>query len=140
MKNATAFVLLLFTSLSFAENYGAPLTLKNAISVEAAIAAASQQSSPILVEGKIGSVCQAKGCWMGFNSDAGDVRVTFKDYGFFVPITVVGKTVQAEGTLQKVTLSLEDSKHLVEDGGGDPDSVTEPMIEYQMVASGVVIK
>ena len=121
-------------------HFGAALTLKKPMTVEQAINNASNTSSPILVEGEIGSVCQAKGCWMGFNSKAGNVRVTFKDYGFFVPFSIVGKTVQAEGTLEKVTLSLEDSKHLVKDGGGDPDSVTEPLVEYQMVASGVVIK
>lgn len=146
MKTVIALLLLSFSIYSVADknadknHFGAALTLNKAISVEQAIAKANSSSSPILIEGKVGSVCQAKGCWMGFNSDAGKVRVTFKDYGFFVPFSVVGKTVQAEGTLEKVTLSLEDSKHLVEDGGGDPDSVTEPLVEYQMVASGVVIK
>lgn len=140
MKIILSVMLLALTLNATAENYGAPLTLTKAITVEEAIASASEQSSPVLVEGKIGSVCQVKGCWMGFNSEAGDVRVTFKDYGFFVPLSVVGKTVQAEGTLEKVTLSLEDSKHLVKDGGGDPDTVTEPLVEYQMVASGVVIR
>lgn len=145
MKIGFAFLLTMFTSVVFAENYGAPLTLSKTISVADAIAytdnpSVNKHSSPVLIEGKIGSVCQAKGCWMGFTSEAGDIRVTFKDYGFFVPQSVVGKTLQAEGIMQKTTLSLEDSKHLVEDGGGDPNSVTEPLVEYQMVASGVVIK
>ena len=139
MKNFVLMLLLLSSAKVFSETYGAPLTLSKSISVEEAITSVSQQSSPILVEGKIGSVCQVKGCWMGFTSNAGDIRVTFKDYGFFVPFSVIGKTVQAQGTLEKVTLSLEDSKHLVQDGGGDPNSVTEPLVEYQMVASGVVI-
>jgi len=144
MKSVFALLLLSISTVGFADGinnkYGAELTLNKTISVAQAIASAGKSSTPVLIEGTIGSVCQAKGCWMGFNSEAGDIRVTFKDYGFFVPFSIVGKTVQAEGTLQKVTLSLEDSKHLVKDGGGDPNAVTEPLAEYQMIASGVLVK
>ena len=139
MKSFLGLILLLNICFAFADNYGAPLTLSDAITVEEAINKAAISSEPVLVEGKIGSVCQVKGCWMGFTSTVGDIRVTFKDYGFFVPFSILGKTVQAEGTVQKVRLSLEDSKHLVKDGGGDPDSVTEPLVEYQMIASGVAV-
>jgi hypothetical protein len=45
-----------------------------------------------------------------------------------------------EGTLEKIELSLADSKHLIEDAGGDPEMVTEPILEYQFVASGVTVK
>ena len=140
MKGFVFLVSLAFSTAVFAQNYGAPLTLEQPISVEQAIQTAGQQNAPVLVQGKIGSVCQAKGCWMGFTSTAGDIRVTFKDYGFFVPFSIVGKIAQAEGRVEKITLSLEDSKHLVADGGGDPKSVTEPIIEYQMIASGVHIE
>ena len=140
MKIIAILLSVLLSTSVLADNYGAPLTLDKTISVAEAISiAATNTNEPVLVEGKIGSVCQAKGCWMGFTSDAGDIRVTFKDYGFFVPLSVIGKTVQAEGIVEKVVLSLADSKHLVKDGGGDPESVTEPLVEYQMVASGVVI-
>ena len=140
MKYFTAITFMVLATTVCAEQFGAPLTLKNPISVETAIANNTNSETPILIKGKIDKVCQVKGCWMGFTSSAGDIRVTFKDYGFFVPLTVIGKTVQAEGTLEQVTLSLKDSKHLVEDGGGDPNSVTEPLVEYQMVASGVVVE
>jgi hypothetical protein len=69
-----------------------------------------------------------------------DVRVTFKDYGFFVPSSIIGKTVLVEGTLEKVVMSLEDTKHYVKDAGGDPSTVTQPRTEYRIVATGVQAK
>ncbi|MEX1033370.1 MAG: DUF4920 domain-containing protein [Cellvibrionaceae bacterium] len=142
MKAAvTLFVLSLFSLTCFAEHYGAELSEAEPISVTEAIALVdANKQTTALVQGEVTSVCQAKGCWMGFSSEAGDVRVTFKDYGFFVPFSIVGKTVLAEGTVEKVQWSLKDSKHLTEDAGGDPDAVTEPIVEYQMVASGVKVK
>lgn len=141
MKKLATFAVLLFaTSFAFADQYGADLTLTNAISIDDAISATDAGAQdPLLIEGEVTAVCQVKGCWMGFTTENGEIRVTFKDYGFFVPLNIVGKTVLAEGTLEKVTLSLRDSKHLVKDAGGDPDTVTEPIVEYQMVATGVKV-
>ncbi|MEX0740853.1 MAG: DUF4920 domain-containing protein [Pseudohongiella sp.] len=131
-------MLLFFSIVAQAEQYGAAISDGQAISVPEAIASADAGiQETLLLEADVTSVCQAKGCWLGFSSEAGDVRVTFKDYGFFVPFSIRGKTVRVEGTLEKTELSLEDSKHLIEDAGGDPATVTEPIVEYQFVASGV---
>lgn len=131
----------LFSLASFAENYGATLSEAEPLSVTEVIELlGSNDRATVLVQGEVTSVCQVKGCWMGFSSQAGDVRVTFKDYGFFVPFSIMGKTVVAEGTVEKVQLSLKVSKHFVQDAGGDPDTVTEPITEYQMVASGVKVE
>jgi hypothetical protein len=45
-----------------------------------------------------------------------------------------------EGTLEKVVMTLEDTKHYVKDAGGDPSQVTSPRTEYRIVASGVEVK
>jgi len=142
MKNLVviASLLLLCSSFSHAEQYGAAVGSGPAKSVPDAIAAVDAGSQDVmLLEAEVTSVCQAKGCWLGFSSDAGDVRVTFKDYGFFVPFSIRGKQVRVEGMMEKTELSLEDSKHLIEDAGGDPATVTEPIVEYQFVASGVQV-
>lgn len=141
MKVFLALFISLFTLTGFAENYGAPLSEAAPISITEAIARVDAGDvGAALVQGEVTAVCQAKGCWMGFSSEAGDVRVTFQDYGFFVPFSIMGKTVLAEGTLEKVQLSLEDSKHFTQDAGGDPDTVTEPIVEYRMVATGVKVE
>ena len=66
--------------------------------------------------------------------------MTFKDYAFFVPPTLMGKTVLAQGELKKVAMTLEETKHYVKDAGGDPATVTEPRAHYELTASGVLVK
>jgi hypothetical protein len=132
---------LLIPTLVLAEHYGRELSGASPVPVAQAIEALGNEArTSVVVRDKVDSVCQVKGCWMGFATEAGDVRVTFKDYAFFVPFTIVGKTVVAEGELEKVTLSLEESRHLVEDAGGDPDQVLEPIVEYRLVAAGVKVE
>lgn len=141
MKVFLALLISLFALTGFAENYGATVSEAEPISITEAIELVNAGDvGTALVQGEVSAVCQAKGCWMGFSSEAGDVRVTFQDYGFFVPFSIMGKTVLAEGTLEKVKLSLEESKHFTQDAGGDPDTVTEPIVEYRMVATGVRIQ
>jgi hypothetical protein len=85
-----------------AENYGAPITLTGVASVESAIAKAGGDSAvEVVIEGKVAQVCQAKGCWLGLESAAGDVHVTFANDSFFVPQTLVGRIVRAQGRLTK---------------------------------------
>ena len=124
-----------------ADQFGAPVKGTNPISVDAAIAQFKKANQPtMLVEAKVDKVCLKKGCWMALKSKTTDVRVTFKDYGFFVPVSLVGKTVWVEGALSEKKLSLEQTKHYVEDEGGDPSKVTEARTDYQFVATGVLVK
>jgi len=141
MKVIVALVLIFASTLALAEHYGAPIKAKNPVALATAITQLEKQSTAsVLVESKVDKVCEAKGCWLGLVSDNGDVRVTFKDYAFFVPSSLIGKTVIVEGVLEKVTMTLDETKHYVKDAGGDPSSVTEPRVEYRIVASGVEVK
>ncbi|MCW8195934.1 DUF4920 domain-containing protein [Proteobacteria bacterium 005FR1] len=141
MKRTLALLAISLIALNVAaEEYGQQLSGRSPVSVVSAIQQLDANDRlAVTVRGQVDSVCQVKGCWMGFATEAGDVRVTFKDYGFFVPFSVLGKSVVAEGELEKVTLSLAESKHLVEDAGGDPAQVVEPIVEYRLVATGVKV-
>jgi len=141
MKLVVGLVFTLFSGLVCAQQYGAPLESRQAIPIESAIKQlAGQRTARVVVQSKVGKVCMAKGCWLGLTNADGEVRVTFKDYAFFVPPSLIGKTVLVEGTLEKVTMSLAETKHYVEDEGGDPSKVTQPRVEYRIVASGVEVK
>jgi len=144
MKLSVGLAGILFSSLVCAEHYGAPLKSHAAVSVDAAIQQLAAQpngkGTAVVVQSKVAKVCEAKGCWLGLSNARGEVRVTFKDYGFFVPPSLIGKTVLVEGMLEKVTLSLAETKHYVRDAGGDPAKVTQPRVEYRIVASGVEVK
>lgn len=144
MKFARSFCAFLLCSLAMiasAEHYGAAIKGSNPISLKAAIEQLDgKPRADVLIESKVDAVCVVKGCWMALIDSAGEARVTFKDYGFFVPSSIIGKTVIVEGTLEKTVMSLAETRHYVKDAGGDPSAVTTPRTEYRIVASGVQVK
>lgn len=96
------------------------------------------------VQGTVESVCKMKGCWMKVKTTDGQtMRVTFKDYGFFVPKDIVGKQVVFEGTAQQTTTSVAELKHYAEDAGkskAEIAKITEPEKALTFVADGVIVK
>jgi Domain of unknown function (DUF4920) len=141
MKYVVAMFLCCWAAIASAEHYGAQIKAKNPLSLQAALRQLdSMPSADVLIESKVDKVCEVKGCWMALTNAKDDVRVTFKDYGFFVPSSIIGKTVLVQGKLEKVVMSLEDTKHYIKDAGGDPSKVTTPRTEYRIVASGVEVK
>ncbi|MEM9897097.1 MAG: DUF4920 domain-containing protein, partial [Bacteroidota bacterium] len=72
----------------------------------------------ILVEGVVKDVCLKKGCWMTLETaDSKNVRVVFKDYGFFVPTDLTGAKVVIDGIANEEVISEDAAKHYAEDGG-----------------------
>ena len=100
----------------------------------------------IQVEGKVSAVCQKKGCWMTIVSDDAskqEMVVKFKDYGFFMPLDLAGKTVIMEGNAYKETTSIDELRHYAEDAGkseAEIAKITEPKVELKFEATGVIIK
>jgi hypothetical protein len=96
------------------------------------------------VSGKIDEVCQAKGCWMNLSDDKGNImKVTFKDYGFFVPKNSSGKTAIVEGLATYDTTTVDMLKHYAEDEGKSQveiAAITSPQVELVFEAVGVIIK
>lgn len=94
-----------------------------------------------VVEGKVTEVCQAKGCWMKVELPNGEsMRVTFKDYGFFMPKDLAGKSIKMSGVAKKEETDVETLKHFAEDGGKSEEEIaqiTEPKMDYKFIASGV---
>jgi hypothetical protein len=104
----------------------------------------SQESMAATVEGKVSSVCQAKGCWMKIETGSGEtIRVTFKDYGFFVPKDLSGSTVFMKGTASYNVTTVEELRHYAEDAKKSKEEIekiTEPKRELVFEADGVLIK
>lgn len=133
--------LMLLPTWALAEHYGAPIAKKNPTTLAAAVKRLeSSPTAAVQVQSKVDKVCVVKGCWLALTDAPNDIRVTFKDYAFFVPASLIGKIVIVEGVMEKVTMSLEETKHYVKDAGGDPSTVTKPRVEYRIVASGVEVK
>lgn len=99
---------------------------------------ASYQGRDVLVSTRIAKVCQKKGCFFVAQHGAETVRVTFKDYGFFIPSDSGGKTVTLAGTFARKRLSPEQAAHIAEDMGEAPPG-NPPAFEYAIVATAVSI-
>lgn len=95
------------------------------------------------VEGEVESVCQMSGCWMKVKlADGQTMRVTFKDYGFFVPKDIAGKKVVFEGVAKNKIVSVADQKHYAEDGGASKEEIAkikQDKNELTFVADGVLV-
>jgi hypothetical protein len=96
------------------------------------------------ITGTVESVCQVKGCWMKvLTADGQTMRVSFKDYGFFVPKDIAGKTVVFEGEAKVKTTSVAELRHYAEDAKKPKEEIlkiTESKRELTFVADGVIVK
>lgn len=94
--------------------------------------------------GPIEAVCQKKGCWMELkNQDGSTIRVTFKDYGFFMPKDASGRTAIVDGFAKVEVTSVADLKEYAKDDGkskAEIDAIREPLKELVFEAKGVILK
>lgn len=102
------------------------------------------EMSDVKIIGTVSEVCQTKGCWMSMEKgDGSTMRITFKDYGFFVPKDCNGKQAIISGKAYMDTTSVEDLKHYAKDAGKTDDEInqiTQPEVELAFEASGVILK
>ena len=125
--------------------HGEAITENGAIPAsELAAKLESKEEMSAKVTGVVESVCKAAGCWMKVKTTDGQtMRVTFKDYGFFVPKDIAGKTVVFEGVAKVKTTSVAMLKHYAEDGGKSKEEIakiTQPEKAIGFVATGVMVK
>lgn len=118
-----------------------PGDVKPAAKMEAAMG--DKKATDMKIEGKVVDVCKKKGCWMTLEMPNGEpMRVTFKDYAFFMPMDIVGKNVVLDGIAKKQTISVETLRHYAEDAHKSAEEVakiTDPKKELAFEAKGVVI-
>lgn len=125
--------------------YGEKITNENAISVdELTTAMGDKTEMPVKITGTVTDVCQKKGCWMELKTaDGKGLRITFKDYGFFMPKDCQGKTAIAEGVAKIEETSIADLQEYAKDAGKTADeiaAISTPKKELVFEASGVILK
>ena len=121
--------------------YGQPLAAAAPITV-ATLLARPEAGAPITVEGSVRKACTRKGCWLELAESPREgtpgCRVTFKNYGFFVPIDSAGAHARVQGVVEVDTLPASSVRHYEEEGavfaGKQPDGTAR---EVRLVASGV---
>jgi hypothetical protein len=147
MKNLLITILFLsLTSIAFGQKYDAfGKKIKPSGSSVAAILKGKTEfdAKAVKIEGEVESVCQAAGCWMKIKTaDGQTMRVTFKDYGFFVPKDIAGKKVIFEGIPAVKTTSVAELQHYAEDAGKSKEEIakiTSPKTELTFIADGVLV-
>jgi hypothetical protein len=92
----------------------------------------------IVVDTRIAKVCQKKGCFFIAHEGADSARVTFKDYGFFIPTNAGGKTVRVAGVLTRSEVSDKEARHYADDLG-EAAGRAAPRQEYVIIATSVRI-
>jgi len=126
-------------------NYGEYVANSEVVNVEAlyaSLTATGGFEGKVMVE--IKEVCKSKGCWMIVKlPNDEEMRVTFKDYKFFVPTNSAGFVAVIEGKATRKSTSMETLRHYAEDAGKSPEEIEEidgPQEGYAFVAHGVLIK
>lgn len=125
---------------------GTSFDTKEAITITEMLNQFTTDSAEFVIKGTIDKVCQVKGCWMHLEmpDSTQSMRVTFKDYEFFVPKDASGKTAIIKGIVKQDTTSVEDLRHYAVDGGMTEEeaanTITEPKIELAFEAEGVQVK
>lgn len=153
MKNII--ILLSFLAISIVSQaqtnttYGEAFENTDAITMSQAIQTLEKASeagvTDVKLTGVIVNTCAKKGCWMNMTDETGnEVRVTFKDYGFFVPTSgVENANVTVMGIFKKETTDLATLKHFAADAGKSKEEIaqiTSEKTEYTFEATGVIIQ
>ena len=130
------------TSLQY---FGEKITQDAAVAANQLVAQMQGKDSlKIKLTGKIEEVCQKKGCWMNMNiGNNQSMKISFKDYAFFIPKDAAGKTAFIEGVAFKDTTSIAELQHYAEDGGKTKEEIakiTAPEINISFEANGVILK
>lgn len=116
--------------------FGAPLENSAKAELSEILNAPTRYTEPVTVEGFVQKVCQAKGCWMelatGNEQGAPSARITFENYGFFVPKDSAGALAKVEGRVVLAEIDSKHAEHLKADGGSVPVAQ-----EVRIVARGV---
>jgi hypothetical protein len=123
--------------------FGAPLGVAPKEDLDSVLARPSAHAGKTMkVEGHVRRACTKKGCWMELavsdDPSAPSCRVTFKDYGFFVPTNSAGSRATLEGVMNVRRVEPKLVSHLEAEGaqfaGKSADGSAE---EVRFVATGV---
>ena len=124
--------------------YGDSVSETNVIQLAALTTAMKgEEKKDLKIRGRVEEVCQKKGCWMVMKLGNGeDMRITFKDYKFFVPKDLSGKEVIIDGYAYVDTTSVKQLQHYAKDGGKSDAEIAlivNPKTELSFEAKGVAV-
>lgn len=128
------------------KSYGASITETSVTALASVLANPEAYSGKtVLVDGDVRSACSRKGCWMelatSLDAAAPGCRVTFKDYGFFVPTDSQGSKARVQGVVEVTTVQKSRVDHLEAEGASFPNKSPDGTAsEVRLVATGVELR
>ena len=128
------------------ESFGEALTPAKLESLAAILKDPDHYSGKsVTVEAKVRRACQKRGCWMEvaerLDWSTPGCRVTFKDYGFFVPKDSAGAHAKVQGTVVAKSISPEQVQHYEAEGASFPNKSPDGSArEVRLVATGVQLR
>ena len=127
------------------DSYGAKFNVEQALNINdvAKKLMGGSEFREVQIAAKVVDVCAKKGCWLKLELANGETAtVKMKDYGFFLPVAAIGKSVVLNGEATLKTVSVAEQKHYAEDAKksqAEIDAIKEPKKEIRILASGIVI-
>ncbi len=126
------------------DSYGEPIQAESAVDISSVVDEFEMDvEKQYIISGTLVSVCQSKGCWTTLATDDGRViKMTFADYGFFLPTDAAGSEIIAEGVGFKKISTIDEQRHHLEDAGAGPEeiaAITQEKVEYAFEATGVLL-
>jgi hypothetical protein len=150
MKSSALIIFVLFTALNCIANdikeakgkhLGKEMTLTEITKISDILAKPEIYiGKEVLVKGQIVDVCKKRGCWMELASDKAfeTIKIKVKDGEIIFPLESRGKSALAQGKVEKIELSMEQTlKYLEhhakeENKAFDPKSVKEALTIYRI--------
>jgi len=130
--------------LSKGMTFGEKISDTKSLSTDELIAqvAKATPESDVKITGKVVEVCQNEGCWFRLKTADGSMMVRIKDHAFLVPVSLVGRTVEVEGSAKVKEVSVAMLQHYAEDAGkskAEIEAITKPSKETVVQAKSLVI-
>lgn len=123
--------------------YGAPIRDGGETATLAQVLARPEAyaDKTVTLTGEVRQACTVKGCWMELapSADAAaGARVTFKDYGFFVPTDSRGAHARVQGVISVKAIDAGEIAHMESEGGTVAGKTADGSArEVRIVATGV---
>ena len=127
------------------QRYGAAISPVGALPMSAlGKVLGTRDSAQVKLVGKATAVCQVKGCWMTLpTADGKEMRVSFRDYAFFVPKNLSGHNVVVSGWAHRSTVTKAELRHYAQDAGKSDQeiaAITQDEQQLTFLADGVLVR
>lgn len=122
-----------------AEHFGAPFEGAEPVQLAALLEKPDDFEGRLLATGgEVKRACSRKGCWMELSDGNARCRVTFKDYGFFVPTDSAGAHAKLEAQVEVKRIAAARVRHLEAEGATFSNKKADgSAFETRLVATGV---